>query len=132
MALVTGPPRGPQPDPPPPLECTTNAAWPVLDAVGGALVTFETGVHLAVGESNGSVQIPLVVVGLSAMILLFYSSTTGFAQTSACRAAKKREAEMPRPPRVIRSRVARPAAAPPSEPVPLPPPPLVPQNTDPV
>ena len=131
MALVKGPPTGPQPDPPPPLECTTNVTWPILDAVGGALVTFETGALVAVGEAKGSLQVPLVVVGLSAMVLLFYSSTTGFSATRACREAKKREAWMPRPPpRVVRMRIVQPVAPPP-EPVPPPPPPLVRQKADP-
>ena len=136
MALVVGPPTGPQPDPPPPLDCTTSAALPFVDAVGGTLVTFGTGVQLAAGASNGgSVQIPLVVVGLSAMVLLFYSSTTGFERTSACREAKKRDAAMP-PHGVRRRGVApAPAATPPSrapaEPMSPPPAPLVPQQADP-
>jgi hypothetical protein len=136
MALVKGPPTGPQPDPPPPLDCTTSTVLPFVDAVGGTLVTFGTGVQLATGASNGgSVQIPLVVVGLSAMVLLFYSSTTGFRLTSACREAKKRAAAMPA--RVVRRRGAAPAPLPPpplrapAEPMPPAPVPIVPQKADP-
>jgi hypothetical protein len=132
MAFVHGPPTGPQPDPAP-LDCTTSGALPFLDAVGGTLVTFGTGVQLAAGASDGgSVQMPLVVVGLSAMVLLFYSSTAGFELASACREAKKRDTVMP-PRVVVRRRGIGPApaaASMPPEPMPPPPPPLVPQKTD--
>jgi hypothetical protein len=113
LAAVQGPPETVQRNPPP-IRCTTSLFLPITDGVVGGMVVIETGFQIAADQmQSGSLLVPFLLVGASAVGLLLYSSGVGMDRVDACREAKAKELRRQQrpPPRLAAPPV--PVAAPP-------------------
>jgi len=134
---VRGPPEGPQPSPPPPVECTTSKFLPIADGVVASLLVLETGAQIVADQQRGGgSSYTLGLLGVSAVALFIISSGVGMERVDACREAKQKE--LNRRERLLRTRPIAPASPAPIAQPPEPPPatpspeaPRAPQQADP-